>query len=253
MISPGTVAPVFSLEDQLGRTFRLTDYRGRRNVLLLFYPLDWTPICSGEVPELDRTADRFLREANTVCAALSIDSQHSHANWCADQGGVKIPVLADFLPRGAVSQAYGAWLANEQISDRATVIVDRDGVVRYAASVGKDGRRDFGALLATARDLMRQDRRAAPVVLTAGAKPRGVLYVQAGCFFCKGAKRAVENLHAQAYVTIKDIADPAARAELAALGPAAQGVPVLVIDGVISKGIGVVQQALTKAYGGVTA
>lgn len=151
MIPVGTQAPDFTLLDQNGQSFTLSAHRGRA-VLLLWYPADFTPTCSMEVPALDDRRERFA-DANVVVAAISTDSRFSHKKWCDSFGGITIPVLADTHPHGAVSQAYGAWIPGESISDRATVIVDPWGRVAYAHSVGKDGRRDIDELLAIARQI----------------------------------------------------------------------------------------------------
>jgi alkyl hydroperoxide reductase subunit AhpC len=84
-------------------------------------------------------------------AAISVDSQPCHAAWCRSLGRIKIPVLSDFNPLGAVSKAYGVWLPEDGMSDRATVVVDPKGRVAYAVSVGKGGRREMHDLLQVAR------------------------------------------------------------------------------------------------------
>jgi len=227
MIAVGTRAPDFTLSSHFGSPFKLGQFRGRSNVLLLFYPLDWTPICSGEIPEMEQLADRFAHDAHTQVAAISVDSRFSHAAWAASCVGVSYPILADFAPRGAVAQRYGAWIPSEQIADRATVIVDKDGVVRYAASVGKEGRRDMTALLTAATQIDRAQRGTqVPYVLAPRA--RGELFVKRTCPHCKAAVAAVTNGHAEGDIAIRyaDI-DPVARAAMGAVN----SVPLLRVDG----------------------
>jgi len=77
---------------------------------------------------------------------VSVDSRFSHAAWADSLGGVTFPLLADFHPKGEVSKAFGVWLDDKGISDRATVIIDKDGVVRYSASVTPAGKRDLAEL-----------------------------------------------------------------------------------------------------------
>ncbi len=79
---------------------------------------------------------------------VSIDSIYCHKNWGNSLGGVTFPLLADFHPKGAMAQEYGAYLAEKGITDRATVIVDKNGVVRYAVSVTPAGQRNPKDLLA---------------------------------------------------------------------------------------------------------
>jgi len=79
---------------------------------------------------------------------VSVDSRFSHDNWAKSLGGVSFPLLQDFHPKGAIAEKYGAFLADKGITDRATVIVDKAGVVRYAVSVGPAGERNPKDLLA---------------------------------------------------------------------------------------------------------
>ena len=89
--------------------------------------------------------DRF-KEADTQVLGVSIDSKHSHKYWAESLGGVSYPLLQDFHPKGAMSTSYGAYLENKGFAARSTVIVDKQGSVRY--SVMADGERIIGELLA---------------------------------------------------------------------------------------------------------
>jgi alkyl hydroperoxide reductase subunit AhpC len=79
---------------------------------------------------------------------VSVDSRFSHDNWAKSLGGVSFPLLQDFHPKGATAEKYGTFLADKGITDRATVIVDKAGVVRYAVSVTPAGERNPKDLLA---------------------------------------------------------------------------------------------------------
>ena len=105
------------------------------------------------MPALEALVDSFEGEAHTQAVGISVDSRHSHANWAWDLGGVSFPLLSDFQPRGAVAAQLGVYLEGAGFTDRATVIVDRAGVVRFAESVGPGGRRDIQQLLHRARAL----------------------------------------------------------------------------------------------------
>ncbi len=188
MISVGSLAPEFALRTQFGSVFTLSSLRGKSNVLLLFYPADWTPTCATEVPELDRLADRFANEAHTQVVAISTDSHHSHANWAASCGGIAIPILADFSPKGDVSKRYGTWLGTEQTSDRATVLVDARGIVRYASSVGVSGHRNAAAMLALLEEAKRLDAgQHTQVPYQVRDDLEGELFVSTGCAHCRTA------------------------------------------------------------------
>ena len=73
---------------------------------------------------------------------------YSHENWANSLGGVSFPLMADFHPKGAMAEKYGVYLADKGITDRATVIIDKQGVVRYAVSVTPGGERNPKDLLA---------------------------------------------------------------------------------------------------------
>ena len=84
---------------------------------------------------------------------VSVDSKFSHGAWANGFGGIAFPLLADFHPKGAVAQAYGVWLDGAGISDRATVLVDANGVVQWSEAVSPAGKRDPKALLAKCQAL----------------------------------------------------------------------------------------------------
>ena len=90
---------------------------------------------------------------NTQVVGISVDSKFSHRAWALGFGGINFPLLADFHPKGDVAKAYGLWLDGPGIGDRATVLVDANGVVQYAESSGPGGKRDPKDLLAKAQAL----------------------------------------------------------------------------------------------------
>jgi mycoredoxin-dependent peroxiredoxin len=84
---------------------------------------------------------------------LSIDSKFCHKAWAQGFDGISYPLLADFHPKGAVAEAYGMWLDDAGISDRATVLIAKDGTVLWSESVGPGGQRQPSELLAKAKEL----------------------------------------------------------------------------------------------------
>ena len=84
---------------------------------------------------------------------VSVDSKFSHKAWAAGFAGINYPLLADFHPKGEVCKAFGLWLEDAGIGDRATILIDEDGVVQWAESVGPGGKRDPKDLLAKAQAL----------------------------------------------------------------------------------------------------
>ena len=84
---------------------------------------------------------------------VSIDSKFSHGAWAETFGGIDIPLLADFHPKGAMAAAFGLYLEDKGITDRATVLVGKDGKVLWSESVGVGGERAPGDLLAKVQEL----------------------------------------------------------------------------------------------------
>ena len=142
----GDVAPDFELDSQFG-TFTLSQFKGSKNVMLVFYPLDFTPTWSKEMPDIEKNIDAFKAE-DTQVLSISVDSKYCHENWATSIGGISYPLLADFHPKGAVADKFGLYLSDNGITDRATVIIDKQGIVQYIHSVGVPGERKAEELLA---------------------------------------------------------------------------------------------------------
>jgi peroxiredoxin len=152
-ISLGATAPDFELpsneltpEGKPGKKVRLSDLRGQANVVLAFYPLDFSPTCSGEMACF-RDDFAAFRDVNARVLGVSVDSHWAHAAFARAQG-VAFPLLADFEPKGAVARAYGLYEEGRGFAKRATVIVDRAGKVAYVADHGLGTPRQNGDLLA---------------------------------------------------------------------------------------------------------
>ena len=151
MLDIGSTAPDFVLKDQNNQEVSLADFRGRKAVLLVFYPLAFTGTCQGELTAVrDGLAD-FANETVQVLT-VSVDSAYSHKVW-ADREGFDFPLLADFWPHGAVAQAYGVFNADAGFANRGTFLIDRDGVVRFAEMIGPGQSRDQKAWRAALAEL----------------------------------------------------------------------------------------------------
>jgi alkyl hydroperoxide reductase subunit AhpC len=85
---------------------------------------------------------------------ISVDSRFCHKAWAEGFQGIRFPLLADFHPKGAVAESYGLWLADKGITDRATVLIGKDGKVLWSESVGPAGARQPGQLLAKTKELV---------------------------------------------------------------------------------------------------
>jgi len=126
-IKVGDMAPEFTLKDQDQKDLALSSFRGKKNVVLAFYPLDWSPVCTGENKCLSDDFPKF-EGLNAVVLGISTDSFFSHKAW-ADALGLKHTLLADFN-RDVVKQ-YGLYFEPLNCGKRATVIVDKHGKVAY--------------------------------------------------------------------------------------------------------------------------
>lgn len=141
VIAVGTPAPEIVLQDQDKKEFKLSSFKGK-NVVLFWYPLDWSPTCTKENACFTNDYSRFSKYAEV--AAISIDSTWSHKAW-QEKMGLKHRLLSDM--HRAATKAYGVYLPAANISQRATVIVDKNGIVAYAkveADITKE--RDYSAI-----------------------------------------------------------------------------------------------------------
>ena len=128
-IEIGDEAPGFELPDQDRNPVRLSSYRGRKTVVLVFYPLAFTGTCQGELCAIrDEIADFDNDDVQTL--AVSVDSTAVHAKWAAEQG-YSFPLLADFWPHGAAAKAYGVFNEDFGLAVRGTFIIDKQGKVAY--------------------------------------------------------------------------------------------------------------------------
>jgi len=126
-IKVGATAPDFTLKDQDQKDVKLSDYKGKKNVVLAFYPLDWSPVCTTENKCLNDDFPKF-QSASTEVLGISRDSVYSHKAW-QEALGLKHRLLSDMS--GDVAKKYGMWLDDKFITKRATVVVDKQGPVKY--------------------------------------------------------------------------------------------------------------------------
>jgi peroxiredoxin len=131
MIEPGTRAPDFTLNDQDGAKVSLADFRGK-TVVLVFYPLDFSPVCTDQLSVYQEVLDEF-QGRGVQLLGISVDSAFCHAAFRRELG-LTFPLLADFEPKGEVARQYGVYVEERGHSGRALVMVDRDGVVAWSYS-----------------------------------------------------------------------------------------------------------------------
>lgn len=151
----GRPAPEFTLpREPGGDPVRLADYRGESNVVLLFFPLAWSSVCTKELCSVRDDYDRYGRLDATVIG-ISVDSPFALQRWSEEQG-FPFPLLSDFSRRA--SREYGALydelMGLEGVSKRAAFVIDREGVLRHAEVLENAGEQpDFGAVEATLKSL----------------------------------------------------------------------------------------------------
>ena len=128
-VDVGDQAPDFELKDQHGTPVRLSGFRGEKNVVLVFYPLAFSGVCSGELCAM---RDDFpeVSGGDVELLTVSVDSTHSHRVW-ADAEDFNFALLSDFWPHGDVARSYGVFDENRGIATRGTFIIDKSGVVRW--------------------------------------------------------------------------------------------------------------------------
>ncbi|AIR98182.1 peroxiredoxin [Streptomyces glaucescens] len=140
-IQVGDKAPDFELLDNHGRTVKLSDFRGDKNVVLLFYPFAFTGVCTGELCEVRDNLPKFA-DRDTQVLAVSNDSIHTLRVF-AEQEGLEYPLLSDFWPHGEVSRAYGVFDEGKGCAVRGTFVIDKEGVVRWTVVNGLPDARDL--------------------------------------------------------------------------------------------------------------
>jgi peroxiredoxin len=126
VIRKGDLAPDFTLKGSDDKDHRLSDYRGRK-VVLIFYPLDFSPVCTKQHACVREDFQSFAY-ADAVVLGISVDSIWTHKAW-AKEMKLTYPLLADFHPKGAVAGAYGVYNADRGNSTRATFVIDPEGRV----------------------------------------------------------------------------------------------------------------------------
>ena len=125
----GTPAPDFSLRSSQDGIVNLRDLRGR-NVVLAFYPADWSPVCGDELALYQQLLPEFERYGAQIMG-ISVDGAWSHVAF-ADSRNLTFPLLSDFEPKGQVSRQYGVYREEDGESARALFVIDKDGTITWS-------------------------------------------------------------------------------------------------------------------------
>ena len=121
-------APDFELPNQFGEHIRLSEFRGKKPVALVFFPLAFSSTCTSELCELRDNLSLF-KDSGVELIGISVDSKASLRAW-AEQEGYDFTLLADFWPHGDVAKEYGVFIEEKGFANRATFLIDIDGVIR---------------------------------------------------------------------------------------------------------------------------
>ena len=136
-VSVGEKAPDFTLTNQHGEEVTLSNFVGKKPVVLVFYPLSFSGTCTGELCEIRDNLTLF-DSADVALLAISVDSKFTQAKFAEDQG-YAFDLLADFWPHGAVSQLYDVFLEDKGHGTRGTFVINIDGelVAKFITSPGQ--------------------------------------------------------------------------------------------------------------------
>jgi peroxiredoxin len=129
ILQSGSIAPAFSLHSDAEKPVSLADFRGR-NLVLVFYPFDWSPVCGDQLALYNELLEEF-QALKAQLLAISVDSVWCHAAFTQDRK-YRFPLLADFEPKGQVAKAYGAFESHEGCAERALFVIDGAGVIRWS-------------------------------------------------------------------------------------------------------------------------
>lgn len=140
-VAIGDEAPDFDLEVRAGERIRLDGFRGRRNVLLVFHPFAWTPVCTEEALDLQENLASF-ESAETEVILVSCDTSAARQAWRSGLG-VDYVFASDFWPHGAAAKAYGVFNERNGASLRGTFLIDKQGIVIWSLVNDVDTRRDL--------------------------------------------------------------------------------------------------------------
>ena len=125
----GEKAPDFKLPAVGDKHIKLSDYLGKKNVILSFHPLAWTGVCAAQMQDLEKNIQTF-NDTDTVALEISVDSVPTKSAWAESLGISHVEFLSDFEPKGDVAKKYGIF-REEGFSERAVFVVDKDGIVRF--------------------------------------------------------------------------------------------------------------------------
>ena len=128
-VDAGDPAPDFTLPSISGKKITLSQFAGKKNVVISFVPAAWTPVCSGQWPGYN-IAKRFFDRNDAILLGITVDNIPTLYAWTHEMGKLWFSVLSDFWPHGAVAARYGV-LRSDGVAERALFVIDKAGIIRY--------------------------------------------------------------------------------------------------------------------------
>ena len=151
-LKAGDMAPDFELRSHRGGTVKLSDFRGRRNVVVAFHPLSFTPVCANQMCAYENDLPQF-DAADTAVLGISVDAQPAKSAWAKTLGPISFDLLSDFHPHGEVARKFGVYREKDGISERAVFLVDKEGRIAWARTYDIPQQPGNADLFAALRDL----------------------------------------------------------------------------------------------------
>lgn len=150
-IKVGDIAPDFSIPDNNDKTVKLSDFKGKK-VLLSWHPIAWTPVCTDQMRALENNWDEF-EKLNTIPLGLSVDPTPCKKVWAVALGFENLRLPSDFWPHGKVTKDYGVFSEETGMSQRANVIIDENGIVKWVKVYPPSQLPDINEVLEVLRNL----------------------------------------------------------------------------------------------------
>jgi len=150
-VKVGAPMPDFDLPMLQGGRARLSDYLGKKNLVISFIPAAWTPVCSSQWPGYN-IAKEIFEAADTTLLGVSVDNIPTLFAWTQQMGGLWFPVASDFWPHGGFAAKLGV-LRSDGVAERTLILVDKKGIVRYLDVHDINKRPDLGELVKAMREL----------------------------------------------------------------------------------------------------
>jgi peroxiredoxin (alkyl hydroperoxide reductase subunit C) len=127
-VKVGDLAPDFTLPSVSGDDVTLSQYRGKKHVVISFVPAAWTPVCSDQWPGYNIVKQMF-DENDAVLLGITVDNIPTLYAWTKQMGHLWFPVLSDFWPHGEVAKKYGV-LRSSGVTERALIFIDKKGIIQ---------------------------------------------------------------------------------------------------------------------------